>query len=132
MAQSAGVQSLIHSLDSLLLDQSFITGHAPTSLDSEVFSQLSSPGPQLQNLLRWFNNIKSFSEAERKKFNKTKVKLEEVVKMVVAETNTLSVPEKKSIIFRNLQEVLGEDRIDEIIKKNSLLIGSFRSKPANT
>merc|ERR1711868_281391 len=42
--------------------------------------------------------------------------------MVVAETNTLSVPEKKKIMFRNLQEVLGEDRIDEILKTRDLKI----------
>merc|ERR1719415_33446 len=41
--------------------------------------------------------------------------------MVVAESS-LSVPEKKSIIFRNLHEVLGEDRIDEIMKTRDLKI----------
>jgi len=34
----------------------------------------------------------------------------------------LSVPEKKKIMFRNLQEVLGEDRIDEILKTRDLKI----------
>merc|ERR1711868_335885 len=42
--------------------------------------------------------------------------------MVVAETNTLSVPEKKKIMFRNLQEVLGEDRIDEVLKTRDLKV----------
>jgi len=114
------VDALTHNLDNLLLDQSFITGFSPSSLDAEVFSKLSSPpGPQLQNLSRWYNNIKSFSSKERSKFVKTSTKLSEVFKMVVA---TLSVPEKKSIIFRNLQEVLGEDRIDEILKTRDLKI----------
>jgi len=114
------VDALTHNLDNLLLDQSFITGFSPSSLDAEVFSKLSSPpGPQLQNLSRWYNNIKSFSSKERSKFVKTDTQLSEVFKMVVAE---LSVPEKKSIIFRNLQEVLGEDRIDEILKTRDLKI----------
>jgi len=116
------VDALAHNLDNLLLDQSFITGFSPSSLDAEVFSKLSSPpGPQLQNLSRWYNNIKSFSSKERSKFVKTSTQLSEVFKMVV-DDNTLSVPEKKSIIFRNLQEVLGEDRIDEILKTRDLKI----------
>merc|ERR1711872_902339 len=41
--------------------------------------------------------------------------------MVVAE-NKMTVPEKKAIMFRNLQEVLGEDRIDEIMKTRDLKI----------
>merc|ERR1739848_352096 len=110
------------SLDALLLDQAFVTGHSPTSLDLEVFTQLSSPPtPQLPNLKRWYKTINSFSSSEKKRFSKTKVKIDEVVKMVVAESS-LSVPEKKSIIFRNLHEVLGEDRIDEILKSRDLKI----------
>merc|ERR1719277_859904 len=119
---SDSVDALTHNLDNLLLDQSYITGFSPSSLDAEVFSKLSSPpGPQLQNLSRWYSNLKSFSSKERSKFSKTETQLSEVFKMVVAE-NTLSVPEKKSIIFRNLQEVLGEDRIDEILKTRDLKI----------
>merc|ERR1712223_724700 len=100
----------------------FVTGHSPTSLDLEVFTQLSSPpAPQLPNLKRWYKTISSFSSSEKKRFSKTKVKIGEVVKMVVSES-ALSVPEKKSIIFRNLQEVLGEDRIDEAMKTRDLKI----------
>merc|ERR1739848_258807 len=110
------------SLDALLLDQAFVTGHSPTSLDLEVFTQLSSPPtPQLPNLKRWYKTINSFSSSEKKRFSKTKVKIDDVCKMVVAE-NSLSIPEKKSIIFRNLYEVLGEDRIDEILKSRDLKI----------
>merc|ERR1711884_491115 len=108
--------------DALLLDQASLTGHSPTSLDLEVFTQLSSPPtPQLPNLKRWYKTISSFSSSEKKRFSETKVKIDEVVKMVVAESS-LSVPEKKSIIFRNLHEVLGEDRIDEILKSRDLKI----------
>merc|ERR1712038_1147703 len=110
------------SLDALLLDQAFVTGHSPTSLDLEVFGQLTSPpAPQLPNLSRWFNNINSFSRKDREKFTKTEVKLEDISKMV-AEENKLSVEEKKTLINRNLQEVLGEDRIDEIMKTRDLKI----------
>merc|ERR1719317_1481239 len=41
--------------------------------------------------------------------------------MVVAE-NTMTPAEKKAIIQRNLQETLGEDRIDEILKTRDLKI----------
>merc|ERR1711872_1198582 len=41
--------------------------------------------------------------------------------MVVAE-NKLTVQEKKALIKRNLQEVLGEDRIDEVMKTRDLKI----------
>merc|ERR1712223_2108080 len=100
----------------------FVTWDSPTSLDLEVFTQFSSPPtPQLPNLKRWYKTISSFSSSEKKRFSKTKVKIGEVVKMVVAE-RALSVPEKKSIIFRNLHEVLGEDRIDEIMKTRDLKI----------
>jgi len=120
MAQS--VACLSHALDSLLLDQPYLTGYTPTSLDTRVWAQLSSPpSPQLQNLARWFNNIKSFSRKDREKFTKTEVKLEDISKMVVGE-DQLSTPEKKKIMFRNLQETLGEDRIDEIMKTRDLKI----------
>merc|ERR1739848_86272 len=110
------------SLDALLLDQAFVTGHSPTSLDLEVFTQLSSPPtPQLPNLKRWYKTINSFSSSEKKRFSKTKVKIDDVCKMVVAE-NSLSIPEKKALISRNLQEVLGDDRIDEIMKTRDLKI----------
>jgi len=116
------VNSLTHQLDDLLLDQAYLTGFTPTSLDLEVVSQLSSrPSPSLPNLLRWYNHLESFTAAEKKSFSNTTTKVEEVVKMVVAE-NKLTVEEKKTLISRNLQEVLGEDRIDEILKTRDLKI----------
>lgn len=36
------------------------------------------------------------------------------------ETNNLTLAEKKHLITRNLQEVIGEDRIDEVLKKRDL------------
>jgi len=116
------VDSLTPTLDNILLDQAFITGHVPTSLDSEVFSQFSSvPTPQFPNLSRWYRNLKSFSDKEKKKFVKTEVTINQALKMVVEE-NTMTPAEKKAIIQRNLQETLGEDRIDEILKTRDLKI----------
>jgi len=116
------VNSLTHQLDELLLDQAYLTGFTPTSLDLEVVSNLSSrPSPSLPNLSRWYNHLESFTAAEKNCFSNTKTKVEDVVKMVVAE-NQLSIEEKKALISRNLQEVLGEDRIDEILKTRDLKI----------
>jgi len=117
------VDSVAHQLDNLLLDQSYLDGFCPTSLDSEVLASLSvKPSPALPNLLRWYNNLKAHSKAEVAKFPKSKTKVGDIVKMVVAEENKLSVEEKKTLINRNLQEVLGEDRIDEIMKTRDLKI----------
>jgi len=117
------VNSLTHQLDNLLLDQAYLTGFSPTSLDSEVLSKLASkPSPALPNLLRWYNNLKSYSSSDLSKFVKTESKVTDIVKMVVAEENKLSMEEKKTLINRNLQEVLGEDRIDEIMKTRDLKI----------
>jgi len=116
------VNSLTHQLDELLLDQAYLTGFTPTSLDLEVVSNLSSrPSPSLPNLSRWYNHLESFTAAEKNSFSNTTTKVEDVVKMVVAE-NQLSIEEKKALISRNLQEVLGEDRIDEILKTRDLKI----------
>jgi len=117
------VNNLTHQLDSLLLDQPYLDGFSPSSLDTEVLAQLSAkPSPALPNLLRWYNNLKSHSQAELGNFLQTKTKVAEIVNMVVAEENKLSVEEKKVLINRNLQEVLGEDRIDEIMKTRDLKI----------
>jgi len=116
------VNTLTHQLDELLLDQAYLTGFTPTSLDLEVVSNLSSrPSPSLPNLSRWYNHLESFTAAEKNSFSNTTTKVEDVVKMVVAE-NQLSIEEKKALISRNLQEVLGEDRIDEILKTRDLKI----------
>jgi len=117
------VISLTHQLDNLLLDQAYLTGFNPSSLDTEVLAQLTEkPNPALPNLLRWYNNLKSHSGADLKNFVKTETKVTDIVKMVVAEENKLSMEEKKTLINRNLQEVLGEERIDEIMKTRDLKI----------
>jgi len=115
------VEGLSHQLDNLLLDQPYLSGFSPSSLDSDIFKQSNQPSPALPNLLRWFNHIKSYSSAERESFTVSKTKLKDLLKMVVLENN-LSVEERKALITRNLQEVLGEDRIDEIMKTRDLKI----------
>jgi len=115
------VEGLSHQLDNLLLDQPYLSGFSPSSLDSDIFKQSKQPSPALPNLLRWFNHIKSYSSAERESFTVSKTKFEDLLKMVVLENN-LSVEERKALITRNLQEVLGEDRIDEIMKTRDLKI----------
>jgi len=115
------VEGLSHQLDNLLLDQPYLSGFSPSSLDSDIFKQSNQPSPALPNLLRWFNHIKSYSSAERESFTVSKTKFEDLLKMVVLENN-LSVEERKALITRNLQEVLGEDRIDEIMKTRDLKI----------
>jgi tyrosyl-tRNA synthetase len=42
--------------------------------------------------------------------------------MVVPVENKLSPAEKKELITRNLQETLGEDKIDEILKTRDLKV----------
>jgi len=118
-----GVQQLTHQLDNLLLDQPYLAGWSPSSLDAEVLSQLSKPTPDLPHLLRWFNHINSFSQKERKQFAKTKMSVEEsLAKVSLSSPCKLSPAEKKELMKRNLQEVLGEDRIDEILKTRDLKI----------
>ena len=58
-------QSLISlgpKLDSLLLDQPYISGWNPSLLDFQILKDLEQPDTSLPNLLRWFNHIKSFSK----------------------------------------------------------------------
>ena len=54
------------NLDNYLLLNSFISGVEPTQADLKVFSVLK---PELirpySNISRWFNNISSFSDAEK-------------------------------------------------------------------
>ena len=116
------VESLTPQLDALLLDQPYLTGFSPSSLDADAASKFGAkPSPQYPNLLRWSNHLSSFSAAEKQRFPKSKTELSDVCTMVVAE-NSLSVSEKKALISRNLQEVLGDDRIDEIMKTRDLKI----------
>jgi len=123
MAQAGDVSRLSHHLDDLLLDTSYLTGWTPSQLDNQVWNNLSRPPPDLPNLLRWYNHIGTFSQKERDQLEKTQLTLDQLVqdKMVKIEDN-LSPTEKKALICRNLQETLGEDRIDDVLKTRDLKI----------
>jgi len=123
MAQAGDVSRLSHHLDDLLLDTSYLSGWTPSQLDNQVWNNLSRPPPDLPNLLRWYNHIGTFSQKERDQLEKTQLTLDQLVqdKMVKIEDN-LSPAEKKALICRNLQETLGEDRIDDVLKTRDLKI----------
>ena len=100
-------------LEAILLHFSYIQGFKPTQVDKEVFVSLQKPNPDTHpNLYRWFLHISSFTQQELNNF--------EGVKMTVK--NDLSASEKKALIKRNLQEVLGEDRIEKVLAERDLKI----------
>ena len=75
----------------------------------------------------WYNHYQSFDAKEVSKFpHLESVTLDQVVTqfqtMTLGGDNGLSAAEKKALITRNLQETLGEDRIEEVRKKAALLI----------
>jgi len=111
-----------HQLDKLLLDLPYLSGYSPTSLDKELKSLICRPPPQLPNLLRWFNNLQSFTSAELEALPRSTKTLAEVVDMAGSDHTKMSVAEKKALITRNLQETLGEERIEEILKTRDLKV----------
>jgi len=119
---AAALSGLTHQLDSLLLDLPYLTGYKPTSLDRETAEQLERPPPSLPNLLRWFNHLQSFTKAELQAFPKVHQTVTDILNMAVCNGNQLSVAEKKALITRNLQETLGEDRIEEVLKTRDLKV----------
>jgi len=121
---AADLSRLTHQLDLLLLDQPYVTGWGPTKLDTQVADQLNQPPSlELTALSRWYNHIKSFSAQEKRKFPETQMTLEKsLATMSVSTSNTLTAAEKKELMKRNLQEVLGEERIDEVLKTRDLKV----------
>merc|ERR1712123_203011 len=110
-------------LEQLLLDQPFICGYTLSTLDENIYSLISeTPSPSFPNLLRWFNNISSYSTSERKAFPRSETEMAELLAKMSISENKMTFEEKKTLINRNLQEVLGEDRIDEIMKTRDLKI----------
>merc|ERR1712110_355579 len=114
-----GSQPVSGQLDSLLQDFPYLTGYSPTSLDT-VFAAQPEPSEEYPNLLRWHRHIHSFSEAEQKDFPITNKTIEDIVTMSAG--SQLSPAEKKALITRNLQETLGKDRIDEVLKTRDLKV----------
>ena len=67
---------------------------------------------------------RQFSSAEIATFKRIEGSLNNLLAsiMVVPVENKLSPAEKKELITRNLQETLGEDKIDEILKTRDLKV----------
>lgn len=57
----------VKQLNNFLADNSYISGYQLSSADVETFNALEkAPGSNYPHALRWYNHIKSFSDAERK------------------------------------------------------------------
>merc|ERR1712168_1671216 len=114
-----GSQPVSGQLDSLLQDLPYLTGYSPTSLDRDLAAQ-SEPSDEYPNLLRWHRHIHSFSASEQKDFPITSKTIKDILTMSAG--SHLSPAEKKALITRNLQETLGEDRIEEVLKTRDLKV----------
>ncbi|CAE6972852.1 Dtd1 [Symbiodinium sp. CCMP2592] len=65
-ARAAGCRD--GELEERLEQKPYLAGYFPTAEDAEYFAKLSQPGarpPSSPNLLRWYEHVASFSEAER-------------------------------------------------------------------
>ncbi|XP_068617572.1 elongation factor 1-beta' [Battus philenor] len=59
----------LNELNGFLADKSYISGYTPTQADVKVFEQVGkAPAATLPHALRWYNQIASYSAAERKSF----------------------------------------------------------------
>merc|ERR1712013_85297 len=116
---AAGSRPVSGQLDHLLLDLPYLTGYTPTSLDREFAGQ-PEPSAEYPHLLRWHRHINSFSAAEQEQFPSTTKSINDIVTMSAG--SQLSPAEKKALITRNLQETLGEDRIEEVLKTRDLKV----------
>eukprot|EP00095_Tigriopus_kingsejongensis_P011231 snap_masked-scaffold836_size90567-processed-gene-0.8 protein:Tk11231 transcript:snap_masked-scaffold836_size90567-processed-gene-0.8-mRNA-1 annotation:"tyrosine--trna cytoplasmic" len=123
--------SSLATFDGILLHQSYLQGDQPTALDQELFEALESSPPLVEfrpNLWRWYQQLKTLSGEERKQLapstqppGSLQGVLDAFAKMVLGQSE-LSATDKKALIVRNLQEYLGEDRIDEVLKTRDLKI----------
>merc|ERR1712088_529327 len=114
-----GSRPVSGQLDHLLHDLPYLTGYTPTSLDREFAGQ-PEPSAEYPHLLRWHRHIHSFSAAEQEQFTSTTKTINDIVTMSAG--SQLSPAEKKALITRNLQETLGEDRIEEVLKTRDLKV----------
>ncbi|XP_065342252.1 tyrosine--tRNA ligase, cytoplasmic [Cloeon dipterum] len=102
------------ALDSILAEQSYISGHFPSQDDCSTFDQLvRCPPNDFPHLKRWYKHISSFSAVERLSFLSATTNCPNSKK---AAKMSLSWEERKNLISRNLQEVLGEDKMVELLK----------------
>lgn len=64
-------------LNTFLGDKSYIEGYVPSQGDAVVFEALKkAPTTDMENVLRWYNHIASFNDAEKKKFQGERQSLE--------------------------------------------------------
>ena len=129
-----GIRMDLSFYDTRLRDLSYIGGYTPSHLDHLLWTKLKevletrSLNESLPHLLRWHNHITSFQPKTIQSFPKSESfeTLEDLasnLKMVkTPSTSDLSLAEKKHLITRNLQEVLGDDRIEEILKVRDLKV----------
>jgi len=109
----------LQSLDSKLHHFSYVGGFFPNSEDRTTWTKLSGVqicSDKFPNLYRWHIHLSSFTSLEISQFPDSKGNS----KMTVG--STLSKAEKKALISRNLQEVLGDDRMDKVLSERDLKI----------
>ncbi|XP_077296042.1 elongation factor 1-beta [Arctopsyche grandis] len=59
----------LEKLNGFLADKSFLSGYQPSKADTSVYDNLgNAPAKTFINILRWYNNIASYSQAERSSF----------------------------------------------------------------
>jgi len=133
-AASSSLGSDIAKLDGLLERSSYLFSHIPTRLDDLLVQQIQEHQIcrlEHPHLCRWWLHILSFSPHERSSFPPHPLHADlagivDAAKMVVSgsssNTPSLSQAEKKALIQRNLQETLGEDRIEEVLKTRDLKV----------
>ena len=106
------------SVDSKLLQFSYIGGFTPTSEDRNLWSKISHlkvDSKQHPNLFRYHCHLSSFTSFEISQFPDPKG-----TTMTIGAN--LSKQEKKALISRNLQEVLGDDRMDKVLETRDLKV----------
>ena len=116
------MDSYFQSLDARLHHFSYIGGFIPTSEDREAYSKVGNckPDPDTYpHLYRWSIHLSSFTSLEISDFPSVSSKTN-TSKMTVG--SSMSKAEKKALIVRNLQEVLGEDRMDKVLDTRDLKI----------
>ena len=112
----------LQSLDTKLLQFSYIGGFSPSSQDRHLWSKISNlkiVPEKFPNLYRWHLHLSSFTSLEINQFPDLKTS-ENNNKMTVG--SSLSKGEKKALITRNLQEVLGDDRLDKVLETRDIKI----------
>merc|ERR1712001_676303 len=112
----------LQSLDTKLLQFSYIGGFSTSSQDRHLWSKISNlkiVPEKFPNLYRWHLHLSSFTSLEINQFPDLKTS-ENNNKMTVG--SSLSKGEKKALITRNLQEVLGDDRLDKVLETRDIKI----------